>query len=906
MSVTRAGQCYAGRRRCATFGHVGNTEDDRASRSASLTIPGRPEALREPSADNRVEGSGQLPPNASEHADGGERLPNGATLGRYVVTGCVGTGGMGVVYSAHDPDLDRRVALKVLRPELSAEPGSRARLLREARAMAQLSHPNVVPIHDVGVLGDQVFIAMELVDGVTLRSKFDRTTPWRTVVNTYLQAARGLGAAHAAGLVHRDFKPDNVLFGNDGRIRVVDFGLVSLDPFELTRPDASTALRSELGVAVKTTAGVIFGTPAYMAPEAIRGEMTDARADQFSFCVALFHDLYGAYPHGGATLAERAEQIARGKIARPAGSAVPDRVYRVLLRGLSARSLDRYRSMEALAHALEHAIAPRHRVRAVVIGALGALVVGALGVVVLTRGSGRSRPPVQLGPPETIARTDDQNLAVTMLRDGRYLRIEHGVVAVVTPDGATSRALTTPPGITPSRARAGGVNGWVEVYATGAPCSWWLAPVDGGAWRALLEDASCASEVDVSPDGTQLAIARGGELHVRTLATGVERTLRRKAYGVASDDGRVPSWSPDGKRILVDGEISVVDVESGTDVHHGRVGVAASWLDADRVVYVSRTWLRSEIRLLDLRTGADEMVLDMEGNVGDLATSHGGLLVRQDEPHSRVYLATTSPKTPTSVEELTQLDTGSAIDFLPVMWAPDGAVITLAIVAGQRGMVRTVPGHRGTPLVLHRAHNILLLGSTQGQIIYSFNDTDDCEIRVFDLGTGKDQFWRTARCTQQPYITCAWSPSRCLVVDDAGSRWFDPSAMRFDGPAPQFALDERLSPDASASVRVRGATVVIRTLASGAETTIEAPAVDGPLDVGWGSDARTLVDTASAPGHQRMLVRANGGDWRQIIDEPHRILNGYVVSPDGAQVAIVALLPASTWSYLPFTSPPRG
>ena len=106
-------------------------------------------------------------------------------------------------------------------------------------------------------------------------------------------------------------------------------------------------------------------------------------------------------------------------------------------------------------------------------------------------------------------------------------------------------------------------------------------------------------------------------------------------------------------------------------------------------------------------------------------------------------------------------------------------------------------------------------------------------------------------------------------------------------------------------MRVRGATVVIRTLASGAETTIEAPTVDGPLNIGWGSDAHTLVDTASAPGHQRILVRASDGHWRMIIDEPHRVLNGYVVSPDGSQVAIVALLPASTWSYLPFTVPPH-
>jgi len=296
--------------------------------------------------------------SAKGHGEASEHLPNGARLGRYVVTGCVGAGGMGVVYSAWDPDLDRRVALKVLRPELSIESGSRARLLREARAMAQLSHPNVVPIYDVGVVEDHVFIAMELVEGVTLRNKLDRTTPWRTVVNTYLQAARGLAAAHAAGLVHRDFKPDNVLFGNDGRIRVVDFGLVSLEPIEMSPPISSEVMRSGLGPHVETTVGSVLGTPAYMAPEAMRGELTDARADQFSFCVALFQGLYGVYPHSGATLAERVDQITIGAIARPVGSAVPERVYRVLVRGLSARPGDRYRSMEALANALEHAIAP--------------------------------------------------------------------------------------------------------------------------------------------------------------------------------------------------------------------------------------------------------------------------------------------------------------------------------------------------------------------------------------------------------------------------------------------------------------------------------------------------------------------------------------------------------------------
>jgi hypothetical protein len=147
--------------------------------------------------------------------------------------------------------------------------------------------------------------------------------------------------------------------------------------------------------------------------------------------------------------------------------------------------------------------------------------------------------------------------------------------------------------------------------------------------------------------------------------------------------------------------------------------------------------------------------------------------------------------------------------------------------------------------------------------------------------------------------------SRCLVIDDAGPRWFDPSAMRFDGPAPHFELDEALSPDATASVRVRGA-VVIRNLASGVETSVALPSVDGPLLVGWGSDSNTLIGISFEPNLHRMLVGTRDGHWRTIIDEPHRLLNGYTVSPDGSQIALIALLPASTWSYLPFASPPRN
>jgi serine/threonine protein kinase len=193
----------------------------------------------------------------------------GQCVGRYQLRALVGSGGMGVVYRAYDPELRRDVALKVLRAELSTEPRTRVWLLREAQAMAQLSHPNVVTVYDAGVHRDQVFIAMEFVHGVTLRRKLDGETSWRPTMTLYLQAARGLAAAHSAGLVHRDFKPDNVLIGDDDRVRVGDFGLVTADPLGPILPvlDSPASLRC----AVETTRGLVCGTLAYMSLEAIRG-----------------------------------------------------------------------------------------------------------------------------------------------------------------------------------------------------------------------------------------------------------------------------------------------------------------------------------------------------------------------------------------------------------------------------------------------------------------------------------------------------------------------------------------------------------------------------------------------------------------------------------------------------------
>jgi eukaryotic-like serine/threonine-protein kinase len=299
-------------------------------------------------------------------ADEGSDWPEGASklLGRYVVSERLGGGGMGVVYAAHDPELDRKIAIKLMLPpmvsdSMSASEG-RARLLREAQAMARLSHPNVIAVHDVGTFGEQVFIAMEYVEGSTLTKWLSaKKRPWREVVSTFAQAGRGLVAAHAAGIVHGDFKPDNVLVGNDGRVRVLDFGLARAahaadGTGRATSPRNGfwAQMDGMAGIAVREL-GKLMGTPAYMAPEQLKGQPGDARTDQFSFCVALYQALYGELPFSGETVTALLNQMEQQRLKEvPSAVRLPARVRKVLLRGLNTAREERYEAMEPLLNEL--------------------------------------------------------------------------------------------------------------------------------------------------------------------------------------------------------------------------------------------------------------------------------------------------------------------------------------------------------------------------------------------------------------------------------------------------------------------------------------------------------------------------------------------------------------------------
>jgi tetratricopeptide (TPR) repeat protein len=359
-----------------------------------------------------------VPPDKTAGGQAGVILQRGQAIDRFVVLGLVGRGGMGEVYAAYDPELDRKVAIKLLRARGDTA-DARTRLLREAQAIAKLRHASVVMVYDVGAYADGVFIAMEFVEGMTAGGWVHAgARTWRQTLDVYLAAGRGLAAAHAAGLVHRDFKPDNVMVTNEGQVRVMDFGLArqvadaaaeadaarrelvskaaaaaEVDPdhdpdetMDLRRGKAAPdnlAKTSEKYLSVKLTqTGAMLGTPAYMAPEQFALRPTDARTDQFSFCVALYESLYDQKPFAGESLTALMASVTSGLVTPPPAKArVPGWIRKVLLRGLRTNPDERFPAMEELLVALE--TDPTVRLRR---GAAGLALVGCLVAVLLTAG----------------------------------------------------------------------------------------------------------------------------------------------------------------------------------------------------------------------------------------------------------------------------------------------------------------------------------------------------------------------------------------------------------------------------------------------------------------------------------------------------------------------------------------
>ena len=377
------------------------------------------------------------PPESAELV---ESLAPGSQLGRYRLDDQLGAGGMGVVWRARDPQLDRSVAIKVVRAALIENAEAAARLLREARAMAKVSHRGVVAVFDAGQDdAGRLFIAMELVDGMTLGQTVrtrgrDELKQWRRWLAVMMDAGRGLAAAHAAGVLHRDFKPDNIFVeAGSGRICVGDFGLAEFHAGSTTRASVR-AIRTRAATPQPaldesiTVTGALIGTPLYMSPEQLHGKPADARSDQFSFCVALYEALYGERPYrvtpaeGQPPLVALVEALAKGEISPPPrDSRVPRWLRDVVVRGLAIDPTERWPDMQTLLRAL----VPPRRGRWIALGAAG-LVVTVLAIALATRDDARpvaSVKPLFRLPVQTVMRlSPDGQLVAYSDRDRVLVR----------------------------------------------------------------------------------------------------------------------------------------------------------------------------------------------------------------------------------------------------------------------------------------------------------------------------------------------------------------------------------------------------------------------------------------------------------------------------------------------------
>ncbi|MBC8068614.1 MAG: serine/threonine protein kinase, partial [Deltaproteobacteria bacterium] len=338
-----------------------------------------------------------------------ELVPEGTCIVRYRVRERIGAGGMGEVYLAFDPELDRAVAIKLVHPRGAGNVEEQRLLISEAQALAQLSHPNVVQVYDAGIWNGRVFVAMELVEGRTLHAWLrarGSELGWREVVQLFVQVGRGLAAAHAAGIVHGDFKPTNVMLPRDaaaphgiGRPRVFDFGLA--------RPVGSTSLTVSSDVLERgARAPLVRGTPGFMAPEQFRGAALTPATDQFAFCVALYEALWGERPFAAETVAQLQRDVLGGAVRVPKDGELPSSLRRAVLRGLQVDPGARHDSMDALLAALTRALG-RRRFAA----AIGALAVIAAGTTALVLARTQSQGVCDAGNERAEAVWNDQRRA---------------------------------------------------------------------------------------------------------------------------------------------------------------------------------------------------------------------------------------------------------------------------------------------------------------------------------------------------------------------------------------------------------------------------------------------------------------------------------------------------------------
>jgi len=464
-----------------------------------------------------------------------EPLAPGTHVGRYVVVDRIGAGGMGVVYRGQDPELNRRVALKLLR-DGEDEPGGerRSRLLREAQALARLSHPNVVGVYDVGLFGDSVYLAMEFVEGQTLRAWLDeRPRKTAEILAVMIGAGEGLAAAHAKDIVHRDFKPDNVMVDADGRVRVVDFGLAREPESAPGRTPPVSEDPTLDTFSALTRDGAILGTPGYMAPEQLRGQSVDRRTDGFSFCVTLWQALYGVRPFGGETPGDRLMATLEGVLAEPpSGVDVAPWLRRACTQGLAVEPEQRFADMESLLAVLRRGRSRARTLKALVaVAVVAAVGVGTLGYRWVARN-------------QAIASCEADGASIAEVwGPTREAKFREQFVAGGIPTASDTADKTIP---------------WLDQYAQSwtevrtAAC---LGATVDGTWTPdnFERSLSCLQEREVALDALVTALSRGDASMVRRAVGAASGMTSPQTCGDSDRLARLPAM-PSGQREAI-GEV---------------------------------------------------------------------------------------------------------------------------------------------------------------------------------------------------------------------------------------------------------------------------------------------------------------------------------------------------------------
>ena len=823
----------------------------------------------------------------------------GVTIGRYRLEALLGEGAMGQVWRARDPQLDRAVAIKVVHPTIAANPESSARLLREARAMAKLSHGNVVTVHDAGDDQGRLFVAMDLVDGVALGARL-RARPagaardWRGILAVFRDAGRGLIAAHAAGVLHRDFKPDNVLVDSAGRARVADFGLAVFGgrPEPSRRPERATA-RQDAIASDLTAAGSVLGTPAYMSPEQLRGEVIDARADQFSFCASLFEALYGEpafLRDEPMTIAALVTAIEDGAVRpAPADDPVPRWVRAAVVRGLAADPAARWPDMGALVAAL---IPPR-RVPPVMIGlSLGAVAVAALAVVVVLRAdrSARHAPPAPLEATRRFEVSLASRLAISP--DGRR-------VALATPDRIDARDLDS--GQTWSRFAAGHPIHRVEFVdgdrlrfgqtlpfavvewtpATDATRALWQR-ADWERWLGQLDGQDVVARQ--RPGGWTLGLAAPGAGEVRELA---------------QLEGQVPVavGSPDGHRLALllerryDGQLALLG-PGGIEARSAWIPAltAVHWLDDRTLIYATGTVDLPTLWAAPLVDGAlgppRRLYLRPRGWFGQLAVAADRVLFIDSGATFRCRVIDRRAAG-ASARELDPAAVGATLAWLDeatfVTWNRASGLLERHQLAGPVGA--TAARLDGEVVNATRADDVVIaaLRRDTGRELVAVSLTDGRELWRRPPGFG-----RGVRCADDAAAPCA-------VIhdgegDDQSLAWIDPRTGEVGATfGARGRVDDVAVTRGGAEVLIADGTRQIKRveLASGAVTPIEVGVAPRAL----AADPRGgVLVTGTRVVTQYVLVRVDGATTEELMQSRDDLLFLPRPSPGGGAISVMGRL----------------